>query len=389
MPVPLDQQFLNLMYSILGTVSEIRLTQEGPPPHFLPGKGESVYSAFLRAIGFLKYSDDVQSAMAPAQRVAAGYNVVDRLLRSKDQLSQERKQNLLNFLQGLHDQLEKYVRDVGLMRLRRIRKQIGTFSPNPRSDSQNTTVAFGPDFNKNMKLVNKTLEQYDYQKDGIGALVREIDLLNLFLSSLNAVVSDITAVQAGTTEIPLGKMSGAFVQMIGLQATNYEQRLNALIETRVSLNSELRKEQEKLRMIRAGVKQITEEPLALASIVNVMVYLIAEVKYECKECRHFSTEPAPEAAVDLSGLSPDAQKAEQAKIDAAKERMAARRKAMGEKGGYCTYRNANIPTGGERSCNDVWELVGNDYWTASDKSDMGRVDIMTKARDKLDPRKQA
>jgi hypothetical protein len=184
-------------------------------------------------------------------------------------------------------------------------------------------------------------------------------------------------------------MSGAFVQMIGLQATNYEQRLNALIETRVSLNGELRKEQEKLRMIRAGVKQITEEPLALASIVNAMIYIIAEVKYECKECRYFSTQPAPEASVDLSGLSPDAQKAEQAKIDAAKERMAAQRKAMGEKGGYCTYRNANIPTSGERSCNDVWELVGNDYWTASDKSDMGRVDIMTKARDKLDPRKQA
>jgi len=118
------------------------------------------------------------------------------------------------------------------------------------------------------------------------------------------------------------------------------------------------------------------------------MYMIKEVKYECRECRYFNTQPV-EAVVDLGNLSPDAKKKEEEKMAAAKKRMAALRKAMGEKGGYCTYRNANIPTSGERSCKDVWELVGNDYWTASDKSDKGRVDIMTKAREKLDPRKQA
>jgi hypothetical protein len=116
--------------------------------------------------------------------------------------------------------------------------------------------------------------------------------------------------------------------------------------------------------------------------------MIKDVKYECKECLYFNTEPI-ETSVNLSELSPDAKKREEAKIEEAKKRMAALRKEMGEKGGYCTYRNANIPTSGEKSCKDVWELISNDHWTASDKSDKGRIDIMKKAREKLDPRKQS
>jgi len=181
-------------------------------------------------------------------------------------------------------------------------------------------------------------------------------------------------------------MGGPFVSLIKAQAIGYQQRLDRLIDRRVSLNSEFFALQNKMQLIRTGLETATKEPIALVTIVNALLFLMRDVTYTCKECQHYSTKPA-EGAPDLESLPPDQRRAEQARQEEARKRAQAFRDSFDAKGGYCIYRSSNIPTTTGRSCNDVWGLVRNDFWRASGDAQNGRIDILTKAKDKLDPRK--
>lgn len=386
-----DDNFVSVISDLRIVLGKLHLTEvydSKDTKNFIPGSGESIYSTFLRAIGLLRYSENVNAQIPLEQQVAEGQSLVDRLLKLKDQSTAIRKENFLSFLNSLKSQLEKYVRDVNLVRIRRIRKQIGNVTDNPRNDSTSTSVTFTKDLQTNIRLVNEELAKYQFQQKGLGWLVQEIDLLNMFLGTLNTTVNDIVnSGAASAVNQPLGPVGGPFVGMLKAQANGYEQLLNTLVDQRVALNSELRILQNKMRLIRTGLETVTKEPIALLSVVNAILYLISNVKYTCKECRFFGTEPISNS-VDLSGIPDDQKKAEQARIDAARKRAETFRKSFAAKGGFCRYRSANIPTTTEYSCNEVWGLVGNDFWRASDNAEEGRIDVIAKAREKLDPRKQ-
>ncbi len=387
----LDDQFIVIINNIRGVINQYRITTSigaTDTVNFIPGKGESVYSTFLRVVGFLKYSQAINAQIPEALQIADGQNIVDRLLKPKDSGSQTRTANMLNFLQALQQQIEKYVREDGLISLRRIIKQIGPPSQDPRGDSQQTSVTFTNDINANTRLVNEQLALYSQQEAQFGQLVTEIDLLSLFLSNLNSVVNDVVTVGGTSTNVqdqPLGPMAGPFVSLIQSQALGYQQQLNSLVNTRVALNSNLILLQQKMRSIRTGLALANKEPVALLSIVNGLLFLMQSVSYTCANCQYYSTSPVA-GQVNPSSLTPDQQAGQAAIAAASTQRVANATPGPGAAPGYCTYRIANFPTQTSYSCNEVWGLINNDFWTASSDNQNGRVDILTQARKKLDPR---
>lgn len=385
-----DDLYLDIMVQIKGVLRRLRIESNFEDSNFLPGRGESVYSTFLRVIGFLSYPENIEQQIGIEKRIENGRSLVGRILKPKTKQSESRRQVFATFLKSLLTQLEKYVRDTNLTQIKRIRKQIGPPVSNPRSDSKVTARVFTGDVAKDIQLVNEELQAYDRQRDAIGQLVQEIDLLASFTSSLDAVVKGLfqTTSTADVSSQPLGPMGGPFVSLIKAQTSGYSQRLEKLIDRRVSLNAQLLVLQEKMKLIRSGSKFLTNEPIALISIVDTLLYLFTQVTYTCKQCKHYSVTPLEEQEFVTEGLTREEVEAERTRLQRARARAENIREALrrGDESGFCIYRAANLPTIENGSCLSVWGLSNNDYWTASDNDEDGREDIVSKVKERLDPR---
>lgn len=384
-----DDLYVDLMFRIINVLKRLRITESFSNGNFLPSRGESVYSTFLRVIGFLRYSESIEQQIGVEKRVEAGKTIVDKLLKPKSEEAARRREVFASFLKSLLKQLEKYVRDVNLTQIKRIRKLIGPPVLDPRADSKTNVYEFTGDLATDIKAVNEQLQQYDQQRDGIGQLVQKIDLLQNFTSTLSAAVRDLFGANLSGEAQPLGPLGGPFVSLIRAQTSGYSQELDKLIDRRVALNSQLLILQNKMRVVRSGIAFLTGEQIALVNLVDTMVYLFTEIEYKCKQCRFYSTVPA-EGSGDLSGIPEEQREAEQERIKQAQERAENIQEALreGDETGFCIYRAANLPTVDNGSCLSTWGLTGNNFWTASDNDEDGREDILSKVKERLDPRKK-
>lgn len=387
-----DDLYFQIMRQILTTLKRIRIEDDFQNKNFEAGSGESIYSTLLRGLGFLRYPDEIDLQIPISKQVIRGQTIVDKILKTKTEEAKEQRLLLLNFLQSLQKQVEKYVRDVGLMQIKRIRKQIGNPVVDPRNDSKISSSIFTGDIASDISILNKKYQELDQNRDNMGQLVLEIDLLSSFTGNLNALVQSLfqDAIAAPNGQ-PLGPIGGPFVSLIKAQTSSYQQRLDRLTNRRVSLNAQLLLLQEKMRFIRTGTDIISRQPIALLGVIDVLVYLFSEVKYNCKQCSFYSTKPVKiESKSSSTNLTEEEKAIEARRLQEAEQRAAAIENSQRSGGeiGYCTYRAANLPAADVGSCSSVWNLLTNDYWTASDNGQDGREDIVTKAKEKLDPRKR-
>lgn len=385
-----DDLYANITIEILNLIRRIRVEASFDDPNFLPGQGESFYSAFLRMIGLIEYPSNVEDRISIEQRIEQGRTLVAQLLKPKNAEVVQRRLLFRSFLLSFQAQLEKYVRDVGLAKIKRIRKQIGSPIPDPRTDSRIPKVPLTGDIAEDIKTVNQQLKQYNLQRNGIGQLIQEIDLLASFTANLNAVVRSVFQDSTGGSQ-PLGPAGGPFISLIRAQTSGYAERLDRLVDQRAFLNAQLFFLQRKMRLIRTGERLLTRESMSLLSIVDALIYLFSEVSYTCKECKFYSTEPLETDSVVENPHMTDVQRAfERRQMEEARRRSEQMRDALrqGDETGFCTYRAVSLPTIEKGSCFSVWNLPGNDYWLASDSAEDGREDIVSIIREKLDPRKR-
>lgn len=386
-----DDLYFSIMLEIVNVLRRIRIRSEFENPNFIPSKGESVYSTFLRALGLLTYPDSINSRIDVAIRVERGKTIADRLLKPKTQDVEDQQEVFISFLKALLAQLQKYIRDTNLTQIKRIRKLIGPPVNDARATSKQATFEPSGDIAQDIQSVNEQLQQYDLQRDGIGQLVQEIDLLSNFTASLSALIRSLfqtSLASSDATDAPLGPLGGPFVSIIRAQTAGYTQRLDRLTERRVNLNAQLALLQEKMRYIRSGADFITGESLALISIVDTLLYLFTEVTYTCKQCKFYSTQAAGEEQIQAALASDSLSDAERARLERAQERATNIQDSLrqGDETGFCLYRAANLPTVESGSCLSVWGLPGNDYWSASDNAEDGREDIVTPIKQRLNPR---
>jgi hypothetical protein len=386
-----DELYFDLMKQILAVLKRLRIEQDFSDPNFESGSGELIYSTFLRAIGFLRYSEEIEQQIFVSKQVERGKNIVDKILKVKTSEAEQRRLLLLNFLKSLLKQIEKYVRDVNLTQIKRIRKQIGNPVVDPRNDSKISTTPFTGDIAVDVELMNTKFQEFDQNRDNFGQLVLEIDLLSSLTGNLSALIQSLfqeTSTTPGSQ--PLGPIGGPFVSLIRSQTIGYEQRLDRLTNRRVALNAQLILLQDKMQFIRTGTDIISRQPIALLSILDALVYLFSEVKYTCKQCRFYSTTPAEVDLALTANLTEEEKLVDQRRLEEAQQRASNIQKELrtGDQTGFCTFRAANLPSVDSGSCLSVWNLLGNDFWTASDNDQDGREDVVTKAKDKLDPRKR-
>lgn len=384
-----DDIYLRIMLELLAVLRRIRIEQYYDNPNFISGRGESVYSTFLRAIGFVSYSEEIEQRISLDKRIERGKTIVSKILKPKTKEAENNRAVFTSFLKSFLAQLEKYIRDTNLSQIKRIRKLIGPVVNNPRSDSKITSTQLTGDIAEDIQKVNEQLLLYNLQRDGIGQIVREIDLLSNFVGSLNSLVRSLFQVGSGNIEAgKLGPLGGPFVSIAKAQTLGYSQRLDKLIERRVALNSQLILLQRKMQYIRSGIDSITTEPMALISIVDALLFIFTEVSYTCRQCKFYSTVAVEGVSLDSQGLTEEQKSIERTRLQRAQERAANIQQALrqGDETGYCIYRASNLPTVEGGSCKSVWNLPSNDFWSASDNAEDGREDIVTRVKAKLDPR---
>jgi len=316
-------------------------------------------------------SDDQDPRVTTGQ---AGQTVVDGFFKSQDDNKVFTRQLVAAYIENLISFVSRWGRLQRRQQYRRIQRLIGNipldpFDVNLVGASPIGTVELHTshpgakgirietvDIAEVARKVNEGLQEIETSKinRSAGKLTLQLSLYSLVIEQLSLLISSIP-------QSNLGPLGGALISTIKLPLTGLEATNRRLAADRRTLGVELTKLQKQSALIIDGTVLDTGESLSLLTLLQALFYLTSKLEYKCKNCKFFGH------GRQITNLVPN--------IPTENTTF----------GAICTYASndgTGLPTDPNFSCNEVWGLIDNDYWTASD-------DIVAVCKNILQPKQGA
>jgi len=194
--------------------------------------------------------------------------------RKKGKGINETKFVLLRYLQGTKSRIEKWKKDTNILQINRIVRLLGEGAPEVPIEPDDTLETA-------LQKIKKYKKEVSNNKDEIGALSTEEAMVTAATEAIDAVVSSLPTESLGDFGpeiISIIKADSNFLSRNG-------QRLRSRIRT---LQVELATLQSQDGLIDTGVDYSGGlGKMSLLKVIEVLIYLLEQVKYECSECFYF------------------------------------------------------------------------------------------------------
>jgi len=296
------------------------------------------------------------------QRISTGQvgqTIVDGFFKSHDDTQARMKGLSAAYIENLISFVGRWGRLQRGQQYRRIQRLIGQVPPDP---FQVDLIGLSPlkkidlhtskkgadgsrvetvDIAEVIRLINSGLQEIETSKINrtSGKLTLQLSLYSLVIEQLNYLLSSIP-------QSKLGDFGGALISTIRAPIAGVETTGRKLANERRALGVELTKLEKQSALIIDGNVLETGEVFSLLKVLNALFYLSSKLEYKCKNCKYLSQ------GTQIKAIA----------IGFEKEQPGF--------GAICTYNSENKEIGRatkpDFSCKEVWNLIGNDYWTAND-----------------------
>jgi len=242
-------------------------------------------------------------------------NLVGGLFKRKDLSGIQVTGRSVELLQSLRDQLLQMSFDRLTTKIIRLERLLGT-EPSPEVVQAQETLASG-DLAEADNQVRQALNEQRLNTSQQGALTDELTLLRLLLTKTENVIIRVPVTFTGES-------SGLFIDLLRSPTLDIEERYLALQDRYRALSTELTRLRRQRDLVEAGITVDQQQSISLLKTIDFFLFVIRDVQYNCGQCHFFKSD-------------------------------------------RCTYTLSNRDTNATRSCVEVWGLIGNDFWTASEE----------------------
>lgn len=280
--------YTNLATIILGKLEE----------HIGENPQEDILSILLRLLGMINKEETKPT-------------FISSFVKKKDYASENAKKDFVQYVTGLKNRLEKWKKDSNVARINKIKRLIGNEEvPEVGITTEDTLDIVA-------QKILKFQDDLAKNKDENGLLTTQSALYNTASDKVDALVASLPIDEFGdfgSELIALLKADNVFVSTVSQRISR---RLSAL---KIELNK-LEKEEEYL------IKGISIEAgiMSLRIVVEVILFLLQEIEYKCKECFYFESST-------------------------------------------CLYGANNLETVPEKSCVEIYNRKDNEFWRPSDNT---------------------
>lgn len=206
---------------------------------------------------------------------AAGRDTFIKYVRKKGKGINETKLILLRYLQGTKSRIEKWKKDTNVLQINKILRLLGEGAPELTIEPEDTLDVA-------LQKIKKYKKQISNNKDEVGILSTQEAMVTAATEKIDAVVGSLP------TE-GLGDFGPEIISIIKADS-NFLSRNGQQLRSRIrTLEIELSKLQNQGQLINAGVDLSNTNlgKMSLLKVLEVLIYLIEQIKYECGECFYF------------------------------------------------------------------------------------------------------
>ena len=286
-----------------------------------------------------------------------GRTIVDGFFKSHDDTRIRMRQLTAAYIENIISFVNRWGRLQRGQQYRRIQRQIGDIPTDPFDpgligasplDAVNLHVSHPGadsirietvDIAEAVRMINEGLKEIETSKinRSSGKLTLQLSLYNLVIEQMNMLISSIP-------QSKLGELGGALISTVKAPISGIESTGRKLAAQRRALGVELTKLQKQSALIIDGTVLETGEVFSLLNILQALFYLSSKLEYKCKNCKFFGQ------GKQIGAIAPG---------------ITRENAGFGSICIYASNDGTGRATSPDFSCNEVWHLTDNDYWTAN------------------------